>query len=66
MEEVITKVPLNRILHRLLGNSQLVHEWWHRPNRAFNDDTPDEVYQSGEEGRRIVYNYIMFQVDYHT
>lgn len=63
MDDVIIKRPLNRILFALLGRIELVDDWWHNPNRAFDDKTPDEVYQSGAEGRKQVAKYLYDQVN---
>lgn len=61
MNDVVTKPPLNRILFALLGREQLVHDWWNSANRAFDGQTPEEVYQSGPEGRARVRDYLMAQ-----
>lgn len=63
MDEVIIKLPLNRILFALLGKQQLVYEWWHIPNRAFDNKTPDTVYQSGAQGRKQVADYLYSQLN---
>ena len=59
MSDVVIKPPLNRILLGLLGREQLIHDWWNSPNRAFDMKTPEEVYQSGPQGRVQVRDYIM-------
>lgn len=65
-DEVIIKLHLNKILYKLLHNQQLVDKWWESPNRAFGDMTPEDVYQSGPEGRKKVKDYLMFHQDYQT
>jgi hypothetical protein len=62
MSETVIKLALNKILFALIGRHDLVEEWWHSPNRAFDMRTPDEVYQSGMEGRMAVKQYLMDQV----
>lgn len=56
--EVITKVQINRWLHAMLGREQLVYDWWHGANRAFEGQTPEQVYQSGAAGRAQVRDYV--------
>jgi hypothetical protein len=56
---IIVKVNLNKYLYTLLGRQELIDSWWHSPNKAFENKTPDEVYQSGEEGREKVAKYIL-------
>lgn len=63
MNDVIIKPPLNRILYSLLGKTELVDDWWHRPNRAFDGKTPDEVYQTNAAGRKRVAEYLYGQVN---
>lgn len=63
MNDVIIKPPLNRILYSLLGKVELVDNWWHIPNRAFEGKTPNEVYQSSAEGRKQVANYLYGQLN---
>lgn len=63
MDEVIIKIPLNRILLSFLGRYELVDIWWHTPNKAFEMKTPDEIYQSGIEGRKQVSNYLYAQLN---
>lgn len=60
MSDIITKVTLNRYLYSLgLSRQELIDSWWHSPNKAFEYKTPDEVYQTGEDGRKQVANYIL-------
>lgn len=55
----IVKVALNKHLFAALRHPELVESWWHIENKAFDNKTPDQVYQSGEEGRKQVANYII-------
>lgn len=58
-EMTIIKFDINRYLYLLVGEDMgLVDTWWHSPNREFDMKTPDEVYQSGPEGRKNVYDYV--------
>ena len=59
----IVKVSLNKYLYALLGRQELVDQWWESPNRAFEGRTPNEVYWSGEDGRKQVAKYIINNVD---
>ena len=55
---VIIRKDIDKMLFPLLGRVELVEDWWHSPNKAFNMQTPAGVYWSGEEGRHKVYNYV--------
>lgn len=59
----IVKVSLNKYLYALLGRQELVDQWWESPNRAFEGRTPNEVYLSGEDGRKQVAKYIIDNVN---
>ena len=56
--EVITKIQINRCLLAMLGREQLMYDWWNSANRAFDGQTPEQVYQSGAAGRRQVRDYV--------
>jgi hypothetical protein len=58
MAETIVKLTLNKMLFSYMGRHELVDMWWHSPNKAFDGKTPDTVYQSGEEGRKAVSDYV--------
>lgn len=59
----VVKVTLNRLLFAMLGRAELVDQWWQSPNKAFESKTPDEVYFSGEDGRKKVADYIQFHAN---
>lgn len=59
----VVKVTLNRFLFAMLGRAELVDQWWQSPNKAFEGKTPDEVYLSGEDGRKKVADYIQFHAN---
>lgn len=59
----IVKVSLNKYLYALLGRQELVDQWWESPNRAFEGMAPNEVYLSGEDGRKQVAKYIIDNVN---
>jgi len=59
----VVKVTLNRLLFAMVGRAELVDQWWKSPNKAFDGKTPDEVYLSGEEGRKTISNYINFHAN---
>lgn len=58
MTETHVKVTLDKCLMALLGRHELVEAWWTSSNKGFENKTPLEVYQSGEEGRQKVIGYI--------
>ena len=43
------------MLQGMLGR-QLAREWWDAPNHAFDDETPDQVWQRDYER---VYRYVV-------
>ena len=57
-EDVIIKLDLNKILFKHLHHFEMVYDWWYTPNNHFNGSTPEEVYQSGYEGRKSVKDYL--------
>jgi hypothetical protein len=59
MKEPIIKSDINRYLQSMLGRTELVDGWWYSPNKAFDGKTPDEVYQTGADGRKRVYEYVI-------
>lgn len=44
MQEKI-KAALNECLMVMLGNEQLVSDWWKSPNKAFDMMTPDQIWE---------------------
>lgn len=62
-EHLWVKPELNRYLFALLGRAELIDQWWYSPNKAFDMKTPDQVYQTGKEGRDTVANYILGMCD---
>jgi len=59
MKEPIIKSDINRYLQPMLGRPELVDGWWNSENKAFDGKTPNEVYQTGAEGRLRVYQYVI-------
>jgi hypothetical protein len=55
---LIIKSNVNQYLYAMLGKSELVDLWWDKPNKTFDMKTPDEVYQTGVDGRKQVYDYV--------
>ena len=43
------------MLQGMLGR-ELAREWWHTPNRVFENETPDQVWQRDYER---VYRYVV-------
>ena len=64
MPKIYTRNTLNEMLYELLGRAELVDQWWESSNKAFDGKTPNEVYWSGEEGRRRVADYILTHTNY--
>ena len=56
---LIIKSNVNQYLYAMLAKSELVDLWWDKPNKAFDMKTPNEVYQTGSEGRKQVYDYVV-------
>ena len=50
----------NRILHALLGSNELVQKWWSSPNKAFDDMTPNEMWDRDKDR---VKNYLLAQLN---
>ena len=50
----------NRILHALLGSNELVQKWWSSPNKAFDDMTPNEMWDKDKDR---VKNYLLAQLN---
>ena len=63
IEGVIIKSNINQLLQPMLGRPELVDAWWDSKNKAFDMKTPEEVYQTGAEGRLRVYQYVLGSSD---
>ena len=50
----------NRILHALLGSNELVQKWWSSSNKAFDDMTPNEMWDRDKDR---VKNYLLAQLN---
>ena len=55
MDEFETKI--NEILLSLLGSQDLVQRWWSSPNKAFDNEIPDDLYHSDQHN--VVVKYIL-------
>ena len=44
------------LLHALIGNKELVEQWWKGENKAFFPETPEQVF---EHSPNVVYAYLM-------
>ena len=53
-----TKVDCDKMLFALLGSEKLVNQWWQSANYAFNMSTPIDLFNSSEDGRQAVFNYL--------
>ena len=49
-----------RILYALLGSNELVQKWWSSPNKAFDDMTPNEMWDRDKDR---VKNYLLAQLN---
>jgi hypothetical protein len=58
-KQVITKENCDLFLKALLGKDELIEKWWTGKNLGFDSQTPREVFDSGEEGKERVYEYIL-------
>jgi len=59
MSRTIIKSDVNRMLYNSLGfNNSTIESWWNSDNVNFNFNTPESIYQSGAEGRQLVYNLV--------
>ena len=58
-QQIYVRSQLNRILYDLVGSWELVDVWWYSSNKALAGMAPNDVYWSGEEGRRQVADYIL-------
>lgn len=61
--QVIIRSDIDKMLFALLGRWELVETWWAGPNIAFDFNTPNDVYYSGEPGRKRVYQYVSSHCD---
>ena len=50
----------NQILMALLGSRNLIIEWWHSPNRSFNDNTPSKMWK---EDKQRLKEYLLGQLN---
>ena len=46
------------MLRALVGSDELVKTWWESQNLNFNLKTPQEVFDSGEDGQMSIMNYL--------
>lgn len=53
-----TKQKCDVMLQALLGNKEVIVKWWNTPNKAFNDETPIEVFERDEQ---LVFKYLASQ-----
>ena len=60
--EIKMKLRANAILKALLGNDELVNNWWNSPNKAFDMEIPDDLWHT-TSGRTRVYNYLLDQME---
>ena len=59
-QRIYTRRELEGILYEhICGDWDAVDSWWNYKNKAFDMNTPNDVYWSGEEGRQAVADYIL-------
>jgi len=64
MNTMVIKSDVNRMLYDSLGfTDYTVNSWWNSENVNFNFNTPESVYQSGAEGRQLVFNLVSMYVN---
>jgi uncharacterized protein (DUF2384 family) len=51
------EIKINQILLSLLGSQELVQKWWSSPNKAFDNEIPDDLYHS--DMHNVVVKYIL-------
>jgi len=56
------KNNLDSILLALLGSKELVLKWWNSPNRAFDGDTPQQLFDNQETYKKVA-DYIYKQLE---
>lgn len=54
----MNKKQLDSLLESLVG-ADLVENWWNSPNRHWQGHTPISIYESSDEGKSEVENYIL-------
>jgi hypothetical protein len=52
----------NMILKALLGSDEAIQQWWSSPNRAFDMEIPDDLWNTNS-GRNRVYSYLLDQME---
>ena len=50
---------INDVLRAMFGSPELVQRWWLGPNINWQLKCPQEVWDSGEDGRSEIWNYVM-------
>ena len=55
---MLRKSRVDMHLCAMLGSYELVDKWWNSPNRAFAMSTPDQIWQTGEDGQKEVAAYV--------
>jgi hypothetical protein len=57
MNERLKQINLH--LYSMLGSVEFVQRWWLGPNMAFQLQCPQEVWDSGDEGKDQIEAYVM-------
>lgn len=52
----------NQMLKALLGSDELIKKWWLSPNRAFDEQIPEDLWNTNK-GRNKVYSYLLDQME---
>ena len=52
------KTHCDDMLKALVGSDEMVKTWWQSQNLNFELKTPQEVFDSGEDGQMSVINYL--------
>jgi len=56
------KETLDKVLFSMLGSEELVMSWWKSPNKAFEGETPETVY---EKDKVKVVCYVLQHTSYN-
>ena len=58
IQSELQKVDCDNMLMALLGRQEFVDRWWDSPNLHWGLQHPINVFNSGDDGRQSVVNYL--------
>lgn len=50
---------IDQYLFSLMGSHELVKKWWTSPNKAFDMQTPLQVWETDQNGPEMVTKYVL-------